>query len=81
MGFTVATLVPAFYGMNLKNYIEETNWGFGLVLVVSLLQGLAITWLNFRKLHKVQKLTMMGTSNLSKAGTGLSRHIPPTSRR
>ena len=23
---------------------------------------------------------MMGTSNLSKAGTGLSRHIPPTSR-
>ena len=80
LGFTVATLVPAFYGMNLKNYIEETNWGFGLVLVVSLLQGLAITWLNFRKLHKVQKLTMMGTSNLSKAGTGLSRHIPPTSR-
>ncbi|EMG45305.1 Inner membrane magnesium transporter MRS2, mitochondrial [Candida maltosa Xu316] len=28
LGFTVATLLPAFYGMNLKNYIEESNWGF-----------------------------------------------------
>ena len=54
LGFTVATLLPAFYGMNLKNYIEESNWGFGMVVVFSIVQGLAITWLNFKKLHKVQ---------------------------
>lgn len=67
LGFTVATLVPAFYGMNLKNYIEESSWGFGMVVVFSIIQGLAITWLNFKKLHKVQKLTMMGAASHPKA--------------
>lgn len=61
LGFTVATLLPAFYGMNLKNYIEESNYGFGAVLAISIVQGLIITGLNFKRLRKVQKLTMMGT--------------------
>lgn len=59
LGFTVATLVPAFYGMNLKNYIEESEWGFGAVVVVLALQGLLITYYNFHKLRQVQRLTMM----------------------
>lgn len=59
LGFTVATLVPAFYGMNLKNYIEESNVGFGAVIFFSILQGILITFWNFRKLHGVQNLTMM----------------------
>lgn len=63
LGFTVATLLPAYYGMNLKNYIEESEWGFISVLVVSLLQGIAITMFNFRKLKHVQKLTMMGANS------------------
>lgn len=73
LGFAVATLVPAFYGMNLKNYIEDTNWGFGLVVAISIVQGLIITFLNFRKLHAVQKLTMTNSpylklhSDISKA--------------
>ncbi|KAI5950872.1 MRS2 [Candida jiufengensis] len=62
-GFTVATLLPAFYGMNLKNYIEDSNLGFGAIVVISIIQGLIITWFNFKKLHKVQKLTMMGTND------------------
>lgn len=68
LGFTVATLLPAFYGMNLKNYIEESNYGFGAVVVFSIIQGLLITMINFRKLRKVQKLTMMG-------GTGNNTHL------
>ncbi|KAL6454734.1 MRS2 Mitochondrial inner membrane magnesium transporter MRS2 [Candida maltosa Xu316] len=81
LGFTVATLLPAFYGMNLKNYIEESNWGFGMVVVVSVLQGLAITWFNFRKLSKVQKLTMMGAnhqpkfSNVQYPPTATKKHV------
>lgn len=59
LGFTVATLVPAFYGMNLKNYIEDTNWGFGAVVVLLAIQGIVITVYNFRKLRAVQRLTMM----------------------
>ncbi|EGW34437.1 uncharacterized protein SPAPADRAFT_49480 [Spathaspora passalidarum NRRL Y-27907] len=76
LGFTVATLVPAFYGMNLKNYIEESNFGFGAVIVISLIQGLLITWMNFNKLHKVQKLTMMGTRGASKPLPQPHVHIP-----
>lgn len=59
LGFTVATLIPAFYGMNLKNYIEESYYGFGAVVVFSILQGILITMWNFKKLHRVQKMTMM----------------------
>lgn len=62
LGFTVATLIPAFYGMNLKNYIEESYYGFGAVIVLSVIQGFLITAWNFKKLHRVQKLTMMDHS-------------------
>ncbi|KAI5954855.1 MRS2 [Candida theae] len=65
LGITVATLIPAFYGMNLKNYIEDSNLGFAAVVVFSLVQGGIITWFNFKKLHKVQRLTMMGTNDSS----------------
>ncbi|KAM9897706.1 hypothetical protein OXX79_006726 [Metschnikowia pulcherrima] len=61
LGFTVATLLPAFYGMNLKNYIEESFYGFGAVLAISIIQGVLITLWNFKKLHKVQTLTMMAS--------------------
>ncbi|GEQ72129.1 hypothetical protein JCM33374_g5815 [Metschnikowia sp. JCM 33374] len=61
LGFTVATLVPAFYGMNLKNYIEDSFFGFGAVVALSIVQGLLITFWNFKKLHKVQTLTMMAS--------------------
>ena len=66
LGFTVATLLPAFYGMNLKNYIEDSNMGFLMVLVFSIVQGLIITFINFRKLHKVQNVTMMGSKSSSR---------------
>ncbi|KAI3403221.2 MRS2 [Candida oxycetoniae] len=63
LGITIATLIPAFYGMNLKNYIENSNYGFGAVVVFSILQGMVFTWFNFKKLHKVQKLTILGTNS------------------
>lgn len=63
LGFTAATLLPAFYGMNLKNFIEESHIGFAMVIAFSIIQGLVITMINFKKLHKVQKLTMMDGSN------------------
>ncbi|SCU96340.1 LAMI_0F06216g1_1 [Lachancea mirantina] len=59
LGFTIATLVPAFYGMNLKNFIEESNWGFFGVTVFSIASALALTWSNLKSLRSVRKLTMM----------------------
>lgn len=59
LGFTVATTLPAFYGMNLKNYIEDSNFGFGGIFVLSVLGAMVITVLNFKRLRTVQRLTMM----------------------
>ncbi|EGV63349.1 hypothetical protein CANTEDRAFT_123505 [Yamadazyma tenuis ATCC 10573] len=66
LGITFATLVPAFYGMNLKNFIEESQYGFGAVVAFSILQGLFLTMLNLKALNKVQRLTRMGGSSRSK---------------
>lgn len=74
LGFTVATLVPALYGMNLKNYIEESNYGFGAVIVLSILQGILITIWNFKKLHRVQNLTMMASTSLPREERSAHRH-------
>lgn len=74
LGFTVATLIPAFYGMNLKNYIEESQYGFGSVLVVLIIQGILITIWNFRRLRGVQKMTMMHGLTSTLPGRSLYRH-------
>lgn len=62
LGLTMATLLPAFYGMNLQNYIEESYYGFGAVVVVSIIQGLLFTKWNFKRLHSVQKMAMMSSA-------------------
>ncbi|WPK26478.1 hypothetical protein PUMCH_003832 [Australozyma saopauloensis] len=77
LGFTVATLTPAFYGMNLKNYIEESNLGFGLVVVFSIIQGIIITIWNFKKLYRVQKMTMMSNAPTSIKSVILNRNYRP----
>ncbi|CAI5756116.1 unnamed protein product [Candida verbasci] len=76
LGFTVATLLPAFYGMNLKNYIEDSNLGFGIIIVLSVIQGACITWFNFKKLHKVQKLTMMNNGLMIKPQRSFNYKLP-----
>lgn len=58
LGLTMATVVPALYGMNLKNYIEESSYGFAAVVLFSLAQGALLTMWNFKRLHRVQRLTM-----------------------
>lgn len=70
LGFTVATLLPAFYGMNLKNYIEESNIGFAAVVAFSILQGAILTYFNFRRLKGVQKLAMMDSKNTRRPISG-----------
>ena len=59
LGFTVATLLPAFYGMNLKNFIEESNYGFTGVVLFSVIAAIIVTRSNFRSLRSVTRLTML----------------------
>ncbi|EDO15098.1 hypothetical protein Kpol_1071p5 [Vanderwaltozyma polyspora DSM 70294] len=59
LGITVATLIPAFYGMNLKNFIEESNLGFGGVVFFSFVIAIMVTRTNFRSLRSVTRLSML----------------------
>jgi len=60
LGLAMGTFLAGLYGMNLENFIEETNWGFGGVTGVSILFSLIVCWYGLVKLRKVQRIKMMG---------------------
>jgi len=80
-GTGIGMFIAALYGMNLENFIEETNWGFFGVSGFS--AGLAIiaSLYGLRKLRKIQRLTMWGEGaakdriGLGRGGRGSWREI------
>lgn len=67
VGFAVGAFVAALYGMNLENFIEESNEGMPLVVGVACIGGLLVTWFNLTKLHKTQKIAMFSNAAVSTA--------------
>lgn len=64
LGFTIATILPAFYGMNLKNYIEDSNIAFSAVMSVSLIMGGIMSIVYLRRLRDVRRMTMVSSKQL-----------------
>ena len=60
LGLAGGTLIAGLYGMNLENFIEETNWGFGSVTFVCFGLTAIISVYGMRKLRKIQKVRMWG---------------------
>lgn len=60
LGLAGGTLIAGLYGMNLNNFIEETDWGFGAVTIVCFGLSAIISVYGMRKLRKVQKVRMWG---------------------
>lgn len=60
LGLAGGTLVAGLYGMNLKNFIEESDLAFGGVSVVCFALSAMICVYGMRKLRKVQKVRMWG---------------------
>lgn len=60
LGLAGGTLIAGLYGMNLNNFIEETDWGFASVSVVCFALSAVICVYGMRKLRKVQKVRMWG---------------------
>jgi len=58
LGLAMGTFLAGLYGMNLENFIEETNWGFGGVTGVSVVFSLIVCWYGLIKLRKVQRVKM-----------------------
>ncbi|KAM7208861.1 hypothetical protein V8F20_000739 [Naviculisporaceae sp. PSN 640] len=60
LGLAMGTFLAGLYGMNLENFIEETNWGFGAVTAVSSFFSLLVCWYGLVKLRKVQRVKISG---------------------
>ncbi len=60
LGLTAGTFVAALYGMNLKNFIEESDLGFTAVTVVCAAASVVAVSVGIKKLRKVQRVSMWG---------------------
>ncbi|KAK5019374.1 magnesium ion transporter [Cryomyces antarcticus] len=60
LGIGAGTFIAALYGMNLKNFIEESDLGFPLVSASCFVfTVIGVVW-GLRRLRKVQRLSMWG---------------------
>ncbi|KAK3215413.1 hypothetical protein GRF29_19g3197842 [Pseudopithomyces chartarum] len=60
LALTAGTFVAALYGMNLKNFIEESDFGFWGVSAWCTVFGCIVAVYGIRKLQRVQRLSMWG---------------------
>ncbi|KAI0172483.1 cora-domain-containing protein [Hypoxylon sp. FL1284] len=60
LGLAMGTFIAGLYGMNLENFIEETNWGFTAVTGASIVFSLLVCKYGLTKLRKVQRVKMQG---------------------
>ncbi|KAI1854312.1 hypothetical protein JX265_000720 [Neoarthrinium moseri] len=65
LGLAMGTFIAGLYGMNLENFIEETNWGMGAVTGVSIIMSIWVCLYGLKKLHRVQRVKMQGTDRRS----------------
>ncbi|KAK7917128.1 hypothetical protein PG985_010736 [Apiospora marii] len=61
LGLAMGTFIAGLYGMNLENFIEETNWGFGAVTGVSIFLSIWVCILGMKRLRSLQRVKMQGT--------------------
>ena len=73
LGTTVGMFIAALYGMNLENFIEETNYGFfGISALCAILTVASSIW-GLRRLRKVQRVSMWGESGSVRQARALGR--------
>lgn len=74
LGLATGTLFSALYGMNLKNFIEESDFGFGGVSVICFALTALVCVYGLAKLRKLQRVRMWGESGVG--GTSLAPISP-----
>jgi magnesium transporter len=60
LSITAGTFVAALYGMNLKNFIEESDLGFYGISAWCTIFGFIVAAYGLQKLRKVQRVSMYG---------------------
>lgn len=64
LGLATGTLFSALYGMNLKNFIEESDFGFGGISVACFALTGVVCVYGLAKLRKLQRVRMWGESGV-----------------
>ncbi|KAF2131048.1 cora-domain-containing protein [Dothidotthia symphoricarpi CBS 119687] len=64
VAITAGTFVAALYGMNLKNFIEESDLGFAGVSVWCTVFGSIVAIYGLKKLRQVQRVSMYGSGSI-----------------
>ena len=67
LGLATGTLFAGLYGMNLKNFIEESDLGFGGVSVTCFAITAIVCYYGLAKLRKLQRVRMWGESGVGGA--------------
>ncbi|EEH43153.1 uncharacterized protein PADG_07973 [Paracoccidioides brasiliensis Pb18] len=70
LGLAAGTLCSALYGMNLKNFIEESELGFAAVSGACFAFTAFVCGYGLMKLRKVQRVRMWGEAGLHDRGIG-----------
>ena len=60
LGIGSGAFIASLYGMNLKNFIEESDMGFFGVSAWSFVFAAAVCMVGLKKLRKVQRVSMWG---------------------
>lgn len=64
LSITAGTFIAALYGMNLKNFIEESDLGFWGISAWCSVIGAAFAVYGLKKLRKVQRVSMWGHGSM-----------------
>lgn len=73
LGIASGAWVASIYGMNLKNYMEESEFGFITVSASTFIFAALICGYGLKKLHRVQRVSMWGEHGRDSRGNW--RHI------
>lgn len=73
LGIGSGAFVASLYGMNLKNFIEESDFGFFGVSAWSFIFAAIVCTYGLKKLHKVQRVSMWGEHGGNSRGNW--RHV------
>ena len=69
LGIGSGAFIAALYGMNLKNFLEESDWGFFGVSAWSFVFAGVVCSYGLTKLRKVQRVTMWGERGIKSRGS------------
>ncbi len=69
LGIGSGAFIAALYGMNLKNFIEESDYGFVAVSAWSFLFAAIVCSYGLTKLRKVQRVSMWGEQGRRSRGS------------